>query len=46
MSFSIPIEGNSMSQFEDLTPGVAKGRFDGIERNYGPEEVERLRGSE
>jgi len=33
-----------MSQFEALT-GAAKGRFDGIERNYGLQDVERLRGS-
>ncbi len=30
--------------FEDLVPAAA-GRFDGIERPYGPEAVERLRGS-
>ncbi len=31
--------------FAELVPGAPAGRFDGIERPYGPEEVERLRGS-
>jgi isocitrate lyase len=31
--------------YEDLVPGAAPGRFDGIERPYTPEEVLRLRGS-
>ncbi len=34
-----------MSAFEDLVPGAPTGRFDGIERPYGPEEVLRLRGT-
>ncbi|MEZ5894576.1 MAG: isocitrate lyase, partial [Parvularculaceae bacterium] len=34
-----------MSDFASLIPGAPKGRFDGIERNYGPRDVERLRGS-
>ena len=34
-----------MSQFEDLIPGAPADRFDGIERNYTAEEVQRLRGS-
>ena len=33
-----------MTTFADLVPSPA-GRFDGIERPYGPEDVERLRGS-
>src|SRR5687768_14724790 len=33
-----------MSDFSDLVP-APHGRFDGIDRPYGPEEVERLRGS-
>jgi isocitrate lyase len=31
--------------FEDLVPNAPMGRFDGIERPYTPDEVERLRGS-
>ncbi|MCW5724317.1 MAG: isocitrate lyase [Maricaulaceae bacterium] len=31
--------------FEQLVPNAPKGRFDGIERPYSPEEVLRLRGS-
>lgn len=31
--------------FEDLIPNCPEGRFDGIERPYSVEEVERLRGS-
>ncbi len=31
--------------YDDLVPGAAPGRFDGIERPYTPEEVLRLRGS-
>ncbi|MBI1365535.1 MAG: isocitrate lyase [Alphaproteobacteria bacterium] len=34
-----------MATFKDLVPAAAPGRFDGIERKYGPEEVRRLRGS-
>ena len=33
-----------MTDFADLVPGPP-GRFDGIDRPYGPEAVERLRGS-
>jgi isocitrate lyase len=35
----------SVSTYEDLVPGAAPGRFGGIERPYGPEEVLRLRGT-
>src|SRR5215207_3610363 len=31
--------------FTYLVPGASVGRFDGIERPYGPEDVLRLRGS-
>lgn len=34
-----------MTTIAKLVPGAAPKRFDGIERPYGPEEVERLRGS-
>jgi isocitrate lyase len=34
-----------MTTFYDLVPAAAPGRFDGIERNYTPEEVIKLRGS-
>ena len=34
-----------MTTFYDLVPGAKPGRFDGIERNYGPEDVVKLRGS-
>jgi isocitrate lyase len=34
-----------MTNFEDLIPGAPAGRFDGIERPYGPQDVSRLRGS-
>ena len=34
-----------MTTFEELTPSAPEGRFEGIERNYEPQEVERLRGS-
>ncbi|MEX0645486.1 MAG: isocitrate lyase [Parvularculaceae bacterium] len=34
-----------MRSFEDLVPAAAPGRFDGIERNYSPAEVARLKGS-
>lgn len=34
-----------MTTFAELVPGAPAGRFDGIERPYGPEEVLRLRGS-
>jgi isocitrate lyase len=33
------------SNFHGMVPSAPVGRFDGIERPYGPEEVERLRGS-
>lgn len=33
-----------MSSFDELVPSV-EGRFNGIERNYGPDEVARLKGS-
>lgn len=31
--------------FEHIVPGAPAGRFEGIERQYAPEDVERLRGS-
>ena len=31
--------------FYDLIPSAPKGRFDGVERNYTVEDVEKLRGS-
>ena len=34
-----------MTTFQDLIPSAPKGRFDGIERPYSPEDVLRLRGS-
>lgn len=34
-----------MSSFESLVPNTPQGRFDGIERPYTLQEVERLRGS-
>jgi isocitrate lyase len=34
-----------MTGFEDLVPGAAPGRFDGVARPYSPEDVRRLRGS-
>ena len=34
-----------MTGFEDLVPGAPRGRFDGIDRPYRPEDVLRLRGS-
>ncbi|MFT4076592.1 MAG: isocitrate lyase [Asticcacaulis sp.] len=34
-----------MTTFQDLVPAAPKGRFDGIQRNYSPEDVLRLRGS-
>ena len=34
-----------MTTFDDLVPETAPGRFDGIERPYGPDDVERLRGT-
>ncbi len=34
-----------MTSFYDLVPAAAPGRFDGITRNYSPEDVLRLRGS-
>ncbi len=33
------------NQFLDLIPDAPAGRFDGIERPYGPDDVRRLRGS-
>src|SRR5690606_3433368 len=35
----------AMTDFYNLVPTAPQGRFDGIERPYSPEEVERLRGS-
>jgi isocitrate lyase len=34
-----------VTTFADLVPSAPDGRFDGIERPYGPEDVLRLRGS-
>ncbi len=34
-----------MTTFQDLVPNAPKGRFDGIERPYSPEDVLKLRGS-
>ena len=34
-----------MTTFEALVPGAPIGRFDGIERPYTPDDVQRLRGS-
>ncbi|MET3601783.1 isocitrate lyase [Martelella mangrovi] len=34
-----------MTEFYNLVESAPNGRFDGIERPYGPEEVRRLRGS-
>jgi isocitrate lyase len=34
-----------VSTYEDLVPRAAAGRFCGIERPYGPDEVMRLRGT-
>ena len=34
-----------MTDFYNLTPSAPEGRFDGIERPYFPQDVERLRGS-
>jgi len=34
-----------MTTFQDLVPGAAEGRFDGIERNYTADEAAKLRGS-
>lgn len=34
-----------MTTFDHLTPSAPAGRFDGIERNYDVDSVERLRGS-
>ena len=36
---------STADDFQDLVPSAPKGRFDGIRRPYGPEEVKRLRGS-
>ncbi len=35
----------STNGFETLVPTAPSGRYDGIERNYTPEEVKKLRGS-
>src|SRR5262249_38941338 len=34
-----------MTDFYNLVPSAPEGRFDGIERPYSPEDVNRLRGS-
>ena len=34
-----------MTDFYNLVPAAAEGRFDGIERPYTPDDVKRLRGS-
>ncbi|MCB1453367.1 MAG: isocitrate lyase/phosphoenolpyruvate mutase family protein, partial [Rhizobiaceae bacterium] len=34
-----------MTDFYNLVPSAPEGRFDGIERTYSPEDVQRLRGS-
>ncbi len=34
-----------MTTFTDLIPSAPEGRFDGVERNYGPEDVAKLKGS-
>jgi isocitrate lyase len=34
-----------VTEFSALVPSAPSGRFDSVERPYGPEEVERLRGS-
>ena len=34
-----------MTDFYNLGPSAAEGRFDGIDRPYSPEDVKRLRGS-
>ena len=34
-----------MTTFEDLIPSAPAGRFDAVARPYGPQDVERLRGS-
>ena len=36
---------SEMTEFYNLVPSAPSGRFDGIERPYAPEDVERLRGS-
>jgi isocitrate lyase len=35
----------AMTDFYNLVPSAPEGRFDGIERPYGPDDVNRLRGS-
>ena len=35
----------SPARFNHLVPGAPVGRYDGIERPYGPQDVARLRGS-
>ena len=37
-------EGDAMTHFDEMVPAPA-GRFDGISRSYGPDEVAALRGS-
>lgn len=34
-----------MTSFKDLVPSAPEGRFNGIERNYSPEDVQKLKGS-
>jgi isocitrate lyase len=34
-----------MTNFRDLIPSAPAGRFNGVERPYGPKDVQRLRGS-
>ncbi|MDN2565818.1 isocitrate lyase [Aquibium sp. A9E412] len=34
-----------MTDFYNLVPGAPEGRYEGIERPYGPDDVKRLRGS-
>jgi len=34
-----------MTTFDDLVPSAPEGRFDGIERNYSPDDAARLKGS-
>jgi isocitrate lyase len=36
---------STTENFQDLIPSAPAGRFDGIRRPYGPEDVKRLRGS-
>ena len=34
-----------MTDFKDLIPSAPEGRYAGVERNYGPEDVAKLKGS-